>query len=409
MKILHYLRSVKREDGGVVKAVLDHCGMLADASHQVILASVHPVDIPEGWRAQNKTFPEVVDLSRQLIWGLSFTRRGRRLMEDRIMEADIIYLHELWRPENIQLARIARKLKKPYLVPIYGMLDDWAMKKKGLKKRTYHILLGKAFLEGARFLQCVNDEEKFQAKSWAPKGKWAIMPYLVDMSECLGHARDESYFDLAVDRDYEFTFLFLSRFHPKKGLELLIDAASVLKRRGHYFKILLVGTGNDKYVGKLHDRVKQAGLEKIINFIGARFGSEKVTLYRTVDAFVLPTHSDNFGLVLIEAMACGLPVITTKKVGIWREIQTAGAMLIDVDVGQLAKAMEEIMEIPKSRRLSLASEAREWVGRNFDAARLLSIYEDMHREALEPQYDDQIINYSITFDGGRPNSIDHIS
>ena len=397
MKIFHYIRSIRREDGGVVRAVLDHCNILAKASHQVTLASVHPIDIPKAWRNQINNIPETVDLSGCLVWNMFFTGRGRKLLEKEIGKADIVYLHEIWRPENAQLARIARRFNKPYLVPIYGMLSEWAMGEKRFKKRAYYALAGRHFLEGARFLQCVNEQEQNQASCTVPKGKWVIMPYLIDTSVYGSRYEHDSSDEFLKQRNHEKMFLFLSRFHPKKGIELLIDATLILKQRGHRFKVLLCGAGEPRYVEKLRIQVEHSELDGNITFIGPQFGLEKIALYDTADALVLPTRSENFGIVLIEAMGCGLPVITTNKVDIWKNIQKGGARIIDLDVDQLANEMERIIEMSSGDRLSLGSREKEWVFENFDLTRLVYMYQDMHKEALNPPFEGQLIDYSDRF------------
>jgi glycosyltransferase involved in cell wall biosynthesis len=111
--------------------------------------------------------------------------------------------------------------------------------------------------------------------------------------------------------------LFLSRLHPLKGLEMLIDAWAEIPHAG--WQLLVVGTDEAGHEAEIKARVERRGLAGAVTFGGPRYGDEKVAVMQAADLFVLPTHSENFGIVVAEALACGVPVITTKGAP-WGEI-----------------------------------------------------------------------------------------
>ena len=108
------------------------------------------------------------------------------------------------------------------------------------------------------------------------------------------------------------TILFLSRIHEKKGINFLIEAASILKKELDGYQIVIAGEGDAAYIDTLKQMTWQVGVQNIISFAGGVYGEEKWQLFRKADVFVLPTFSENFGIAIAEALASGTPVITTK-------------------------------------------------------------------------------------------------
>lgn len=127
--------------------------------------------------------------------------------------------------------------------------------------------------------------------------------------------------------------------HPKKGIEFLIDAIAELDNKDISARI--VGEGNQDYVEILKRRCREKGLEQQISFVGGVYGKAKWEEYKDADLFVLPTHSENFGIVIAEALATGIPVITTKGTP-WEELETQNCgWWIDIGVASLVKALKD--------------------------------------------------------------------
>ena len=113
--------------------------------------------------------------------------------------------------------------------------------------------------------------------------------------------------------------LFLSRIHVKKGIEFLLEAASSLKSQLEGYTITIAGEGEPTYVSSLKLKTIELGIEKMVTFCGGVYGEKKWELYRKADVFILPTYSENFGIVVAESLASGTPVITTKGTP-WEEL-----------------------------------------------------------------------------------------
>jgi glycosyltransferase involved in cell wall biosynthesis len=175
--------------------------------------------------------------------------------------------------------------------------------------------------------------------------------------------------------------LFLSRVHPKKGVDLLLRAAAALKASFPQLQVLIAGPGEERYIAELNALAAKLGIEQSTHFLGMIRGETKLSLYQAADVFVLPTHQENFGLVLPEAMACGVPVVTTRGTDIWRELQRGGACIVDAEPPSIAACIAEILhDSAKAAAMSAQGVAfvREWL----DADRLAARYETMYRNAI---------------------------
>ena len=383
MKIVQYMSRMKLEDGGVVRAVLDLCGALAARGHDVTLLACDSSDVPLTWHSGGDGLPRVHTVQGRSGPLPRLTQPATLDAQRIIQQADVLHLHVPWDPICIQLGRIARQAGVPYLVGIHGMLDDWSMKQKSLKKRLYLAIKGRRFLEQAAAVHCTAQAEREQSEKWYPKGRPVVLPLIFDLEEYIdlpGPQLARQAFASVIPSTDEPVLLFLSRLHPKKQVDLLIEAAGELRRRGVAFKLLIAGTGDEPYEAQLRQLVKERALTEQIAFVGFVTGKEKVSLYQAAHLFVLPTHQENWGFVLLESLACGTPVITTKGVDIWPELEsTGGAVIADASPDAIADAIVALLS-DDPRRQSMGVKGRDWVLRNLTVERVLDRYEQLYRE-----------------------------
>jgi glycosyltransferase involved in cell wall biosynthesis len=355
--------------------VLDLCATLAARGHRVTLLTSDAADVPGGWLAGGTASPTVITLPgpgrfAPLLPGSSIERAAGALAA-----CDVLHLHGAWEPANRQFARVARRIKVPYVVTAHGMLDDWSMAQRPLKKKLYLALGGQKFFERAAAVQCTARAELEQAQKHLGRSRGVVIPLLVDLAPFDELPGPEPAHAAFPDARTELPkVLFLSRLHPKKGIEVLISAAALLRQRGRPVRLMLAGSGDALYEAELRDRVRRQGLEDDVKFLGMVRGVEKVSLYQAADVFALPTSQENFGLVLPEAMACRTPVVTTRGVDIWQEIQSAGATIADATPAAFADAVAALLD-DRTRRGQIGESGRRWV------------YETLAPETLLPQYE----------------------
>lgn len=380
MRIIHYIHAIELAQGGVVRAVLDVSSLTAASGHDVVIMTRNPADAPQDMRAGAPGRPRVHPIENHA--------RGRRLSSHTLTQvrallesADVVHLHTPWEIANLRIARTARELRKPYVLTLHGMLDDWSMAQKRTKKRLYLALAGRRLLEHAACLHCTAEFEMIQARKWTPNTRFQVIPLIFDLTDYLHPAPPELAAEhFRVDRSRP-TVLFLSRLHPKKRPDILIEAIAILRNQGIPAQLLLAGTGDDDYVASLKRLARSRNLDDA-RFLGLVTGPLKTSLYSLADALAIPTSQENFGFVFPESLACETPVITTKGVDIWPELESSGgAIILDPPTpAAFARALADLLSDPL-RRARMGQAGRRWVLDYLDNRRILSRFEEMYRNA----------------------------
>jgi glycosyltransferase involved in cell wall biosynthesis len=284
---------------------------------------------------------------------------------------------------NMQMSRVCRNHGVPYVVSIHGMLDDWSMAQRGLKKRIFLALGARRHLAAADCLQYTAAGERDQAQKWVPGARPTILAPIIDLSPYQQLTSPElarKRFSISADVPL---LAFVSRLHPKKGVEILIDAADLLRKRGVSFKVIIAGAAAEAdrdYETKLREQVTRLNLTDLVQFAGLVTGTEKISLYQAADLFVLPTHQENFGLVLIEAMACGTPVLTTRGTDIWQEIAGGGATISENNPQAMHQAIVQLLDNPELE--AIGRRGREWALDRFAIDTIALGFEKMYSDAL---------------------------
>lgn len=323
MKVVHFIGSVEKTAGGTA-TYLQLLGAELKRSIEVVVVSDYTEE-PIGFNGVKLILCDL-HLSR---W---FELKKELADILRTERPDIVHINGIWNPQNWLFQKLAQQEGIKVILSPHGMLEPYILKRNPFKKLLAMLLYQKKSLESADYLHATAASELEQIRSLGFEVPGIIIPNGVDISEVkYGH---EVVFNVK-----HFTILFLSRIHPKKGIELLIEAASSLKEKN--FKISIAGEGEEEYIHSLKKLIKQKKMEERVELLGGIYGNEKWELYKKADLFVLPTYSENFGLVITEALAAGVPVITTSGTP-WRELETENCgWWIDLSVDNLKKALED--------------------------------------------------------------------
>ncbi len=384
LRVVHYLRRVRTEDGGVVRFVLDLAALTAGVGHRVSLVTFDPTGCPPEWLDPQPggATPKVHRLGH-LARGQAH-RSLRRILRD----ADVVHIHSLWGVDDAYVALAAQHLGLPYVVSLHGVLDSWSLAQRRCKKRAHLLTIGKPVLQRAAFVHCTADEELRQARLSAAIRRPAVIPCALDLSPFI-HARSSRPTGQPSGGGEPNRVLFLSRLHPKKGVHHLLEAVAKLKERGMNVTLDIAGDGDGDYPADLLRQVETLGLRDQTTFLGHIVEPERSNLLARSDVMVLPTAQENFGLALIEALAAGTPVVTTTGVDVYRELLRTGAAYV-VDVHQPSEAFVDaladaiaaaLVDHQTNKRLIL--EAQQEVERWLDPSRVAAAYVDMYASAID--------------------------
>ncbi|KQS93357.1 hypothetical protein ASG21_12630 [Chryseobacterium sp. Leaf394] len=268
-------------------------------------------------------------------------------------DADLYHGHGIWNLPIHQMAKNARKKNKPYLISIRGMLEPWSLKQSKLKKKLAMLMYQHRDLKLASCLHATGQMEVESIRNLGYKNPIANIPNGININE---------YPQKEYQRKREKTILFLSRIHPKKGIEILIEAWQLLDESIiENWKVKIAGNGDQAYINILKQEIASKKLDNKIDIIGSKFGTEKLEIYHNADLFVLPTYSENFGIVVAEALSCGIPVITTTGTP-WKDLEDykAGSW-IDIGVDSLRATLEEYLQKDSSELEEMGKNGRRLV------------------------------------------------
>ncbi len=380
MKIVHDIESLKLEAGGPVRAVLDLCRILAQAGHEVVLLTNYvTADSPKDWDGKDPRKPRIEVVPKPAL-PLKFYSGEQMKRIGKVLEgATVLHTHCIWDPRNAQMAALARKMGIPYVLSTRGMLDEYCVGQKAVKKKVYLTLVGNRFLRHASAVHCTADEELRQSKVFFAERQGVVIPNLVDLEPFTRlPGPSEALAKFPFLRGGPARVLFLGRLHPIKGIERLICAAGELRKQGRPVTVVLAGPGEEPYMAELRKLAAAQGVEQDVKFAGMVSGTMKNSLVQACGLFVLPSHHENFGIVLIEALACGTPVVTTHGVKIWAELErSGGAVITETDPATLAGAIGGLLADP-ARLKSMGEKGRAWVFDFLDPTRVRERFEKMY-------------------------------
>jgi glycosyltransferase involved in cell wall biosynthesis len=385
MRITHYLQAIRLEDGGVVRAVLDMCTYQARAGHDVTLLTCDPKDAP--WTPGQVRSPRVVTVARpsRLAWR---DKAFAAAVEPHVKASDVLHLHVVWDPSQIAVARAARSHGVPYVQSPHGMLADWSVVQKKLKKDLFYRLLLRKLLDGASFVVTTAQGELDQTQKRHPRTPGVVIPLVFDIDPYRQLSGPEpARRGLPLPSPEKPSLLYLSRLHYKKRPDLLIKAARPLRDMGIEFNVVMAGPCDPAYEAELRETARALKVDDITTFLGMVPAALKPSLFEACDLFVLPTSMENFGFVYFESLACQTPLVTTKGTDTWRElIASGGGRIVELipgdDVSELAATIASLLE-DRAKLKPMGVAGRRWVLENLEPARVVKQYIDMYQRAID--------------------------
>jgi glycosyltransferase involved in cell wall biosynthesis len=354
VRILHAISTVDPATGGPVEGLRQISRINVDYGHEVEVVTADTPDSP--WV---KSFPFPVHALGPAYTSYVYTPRLVPWLKENAQRFDCVVVNGIW-GYNLYAVSRALRGRVPYYVYTHGMLDPWFKYRyplKHLKKWLFWPWGMYAPLREAHAVLFTCDEERLLARDsfWLYDCNEIVVRYGTPGVPITGRDYATAFVRRYPGLENKRRFVFLGRVHPKKGADLLLKAIARLQRNGIWdpstMRLVMAGPVDGPYAATLKALASRLGVDESIVWTGMLLGDDKWGALQCAEAFVLPSHQENFGIAVAEALSCGVPVLLSRCVNIWREIVADGAGLVDEDTVRGCASL-------LSRWLGLGEEAR---------------------------------------------------
>lgn len=401
MRILQVVATLAPSTGGPSIACPELSRELARQGHQV---SIYASDCDGSGHLKVPLDRPVLDDGVEIHYFRGLRWPGRymccpgmwRALRDTVAEFGIVHIYSVYGFSSSAAAYWCRKRGVPYMVHPHGSLDPFLRRRHRPRKWLHAKLLGERDYRKAAAVLFNSAEEMRLASDWSGlKMPWdgaekapkrfvvpvGIAPrWLQEPDAAAGQRLRSKYGALMGQR----LVVYFGRMNFKKGLDILAHAFAKVARDREDLHLVLAGPDTDGYGRKVRAWLAQGGVLEKATFTGLLEGEDRFAALHEAEVFALPSYTENFGQVVVEAMASGVPVVISDQVNIWPDVSRADAgLVVPCDAEATAQALRNILDDPVRGR-QMGSNGRRWVTEHLPwkvvAAQMARVYEDIVRE-----------------------------
>lgn len=389
LAILHVIPSLSASRGGPSRAALEMVRALQTHGVEAKIVCTNDdgnktLDVPTGRfidyqgvpvRFFKRYSPKIQSL-REFAYASDFSQ----WLKANIQDFDALHVHAIFSYCTTVAMKIARAHKTPYIVRPIGQLQTWSLEQSALKKKVYLALVEQKNIEQAALVHCTSKLEFEQTSKSIPNLTSQTIPLGTQIPQVLKNARTIIIDRYGLDAKQPI-IISLSRLHPKKGIELLLKGLSINQNKP--WQLLIAGYGEPSYLAKLKEFSNELNISHRCHFISYIDGDCKTNALQGADLFALSSYSENFGISVIEAMACGTAPLVSKEVGVCDLIlENDLGYVCQTNPDSIAQTLNTALDCPKIlKHKSLA--AKHYVKSNFSwdaiTPRLIDIYQSIRK------------------------------
>jgi glycosyltransferase involved in cell wall biosynthesis len=385
MKVLHVIPSISVHAGGPSQAIFPMCRALREQGVDLLLATTD-----DGLSGENGTAPlqyeyigdyqgqPTIFFSSQIGASFKYSRPFAQWLNSNVANYDVVHIHAVFNHACISAARACRKHEVPYIVRPLGTLDPWGMKQKRLRKKVFWQVGVKRMLSSAAAVHYTAKAEQTATEQSLGLNHGVVIPLGIDPQTGKLASRNTLARKLPSLGEHSYV-LVLSRLLPTKGIDVLLEAFLALVKQTDFaqWRLVLAGEGPVDYVATLKQTVAATGASEQVLFPGWLDGIEKEAALGNAALLALPSHHENFGLCVMEALSWGVPVLVSPQVSLAAEIEAAGAgWVAEIDRESIQSALEAALNSDEDR-IQRGVNGRMVAGRfnwSVIAARLTELY-----------------------------------
>jgi glycosyltransferase involved in cell wall biosynthesis len=360
LKLLHVFRSVSPQEGGPIEGVRQRGIRLQQMGH-----SVHVVTLDDPMEGFLQGFPLTVHALGPSHGLYGYNAKLVPWLKTHAPNYDAVIVNGLWQYNGFGAWRALQKSGIPYYVFTHGMLDPWFKRKypiKHIKKWLYWPWATYRLLRDARVVLFTSEEERLQARMsfWLYRAREQVVAYGTSPPPENAAELRKQFLSVHPELRDRRVLLFLSRIQEKKGCDLLVRAFARAAMAEPALHLIIAGPDQTGWVAVLKKLAQDLGVADRISWPGMLRDEMKWGAFYTAEAFVLPSHQENFGIAVAEALGCGLPVLISDKVNIWSEVCSHSAGLVAPDTLQgVQQLLDEWLALSPAERRVMGERALE--------------------------------------------------
>jgi glycosyltransferase involved in cell wall biosynthesis len=331
MRILHVIPTMSARYGGPAKACREMAMALAGRGHDVeifttnydgfggyVEPSVTSVAVGQQQMAI-RTFP--IDLPPDYF---RISRPFAQALSQEVGRFDLVHIHSLYLFTTLAAGFYARRRGVPIIIRPHGSLDPYHYPRHRGRKRVVEALYQNRLLRHTAAIHYTSAEEQALASPRSFGRPGFVIPLGLNIEDYRPLPPRGTFRERFPETRGKSMLLFLGRIDAKKGLDILAKAFGKLARQRDDIHLVIAGPDNSLFRPAVEGWLDAAGIRERTTFTGMLVGDDKLAALHDADLFVLPSYAENFGIAVIEAMACGLPVLISDRVNTWRDIKDGG-------------------------------------------------------------------------------------
>lgn len=371
LRILHSITSVNPAGGGPIEGLKQLAAVNIEQGHRVEVVSLDDPSSP--WVA---SCPLRCHALGPASTSYHYSSRLAPWLREHRHEYDMVVINGLWQYASFGVWRALRGTTTPYFVFTHGMLDPWFKRTyplKHLKKWLYWPWADYRVLRDAAAVLFTCEEERRLARQsfWLYECDERVVDFGTRAPAGDAAGQRELFLDRFPHLRGKRCLLFLGRVHEKKGPDLLFRALASLVAQlpsgeTDTLHLVMAGPHDHAYGREMQALASRLGLAGRITWTGMLGGELKWGAFHAADAFVLTSHQENFGIAVVEALACGVPVLISNQVNIWREILQGGAGFVEADdVAGARRLLEQWLRVEPELWLRMRAAAKSVFAERF--------------------------------------------
>lgn len=352
MNVIHMIEGIDRQGGGTSIAVTQLCDNLKKIHSNIELFTLQSLNDKVETDVHVQFFD--VDSATPKKLGISYAMK-KALLQETALGNTVVHTHGLWSMQSVYPYSAWKENKSKYIVSPHGMLTEWALQQSPIKKRIMLNLCLRRSLLNASCLHATAESEIEDIRRMGLKNPVVLLPNGVELKQSLIANKENG-------KNRKNRLVFLSRIHKKKGLERLLNIWAEIHQTFPQWELVICGPGDEPYLSEIKARITHTSAARYQDPV---YGSEKDAFFEQADLFVLPTFSENFGVVVAEALAAEVPAIVTKGAP-WEGLAINGCgWWVNNDEYSIKEGLLSALSMSEQQRHQMGKRGRQWAFAQF--------------------------------------------